>query len=494
MLPSCNACKRRKKRCDFELPTCKNCAALGVVCEYYDENLHRDIPRSLIKDLDDSIHQLKSEITKYERKIKKRTAKQNRTDDDNGDNGQDQSVGTFIVGPGSSVCYFGPGSAVSMVTIASKMLGLKSNALKSIKSCDILPQVTVPLDYTILDKDHTRVLIDNYLTSIYPVYPLLGKDLFHENLSLKSYPRYEQIFARLALLLSAAHLMRRRLDFVPIKIMLQQRVVHSLRSSMNIEDGDSLLAIIYYAIYELLDPEVGGSAGKALSLATAIAEKLNLTNLKNVSQLRGSICKRIPPQRLLTVLLNLDTSVSFSFGKPSSIVLDVADVKNFAAPEYQNDMLCCCYQQQLFTRIYAVDIECPIQCAISAFSDLKSLPDQSWIIASQLVSHECPHCKSTKDIFLSQILTTSKAILADYKLQIRDYNPLEYPTAVSNIANATLAMILLTNFFPHLGGAAPLELRDHISSGRHLLQRLASQWYYANTLSSYVDMASKWTK
>ncbi|OXT14379.1 hypothetical protein B9K06_25970, partial [Bacillus sp. OG2] len=116
------------------------------------------------------------------------------------------------------------------------------------------------------------------LNNIYPYFPLLSESFFHFDLMVKNYPDSKQMYIILILLVSSAQIMRKRWDFITIKVMLQQKVVEMMKTKLGNEDGDTLLILLFYALYELLDPEVGVSVWKTLSLACDIAERLQLKN------------------------------------------------------------------------------------------------------------------------------------------------------------------------------------------------------------------------
>ncbi|RVX75166.1 hypothetical protein B0A52_00518 [Exophiala mesophila] len=60
---ACSRCFRRKKRCDAKFPACSNCQAAGVECVSIDRESENDVPRSLVKFLEQSIAELEIEIS-----------------------------------------------------------------------------------------------------------------------------------------------------------------------------------------------------------------------------------------------------------------------------------------------------------------------------------------------------------------------------------------------------------------------------------------------
>ncbi|KIW28241.1 uncharacterized protein PV07_07920 [Cladophialophora immunda] len=51
LLPACKICRRRRVRCDRQLPTCYNCKKADARCLYYDYVLSEDIPREYVYSL-----------------------------------------------------------------------------------------------------------------------------------------------------------------------------------------------------------------------------------------------------------------------------------------------------------------------------------------------------------------------------------------------------------------------------------------------------------
>ncbi|KAI1609779.1 hypothetical protein EDD36DRAFT_55877 [Exophiala viscosa] len=60
-LPSCQRCKKGRRRCDTLLPACSRCRRAGVECLFYDHNLEQVLPRSYVKSLITSLAKLKQQ-------------------------------------------------------------------------------------------------------------------------------------------------------------------------------------------------------------------------------------------------------------------------------------------------------------------------------------------------------------------------------------------------------------------------------------------------
>lgn len=45
-LPACRRCRLNKRRCDTQLPSCRNCSKAGTECIFFDHVAGEDLPRS----------------------------------------------------------------------------------------------------------------------------------------------------------------------------------------------------------------------------------------------------------------------------------------------------------------------------------------------------------------------------------------------------------------------------------------------------------------
>ncbi|OKL56114.1 hypothetical protein UA08_08655 [Talaromyces atroroseus] len=59
----CARCRRRKTKCDSGYPSCGACTKAGAVCRGYDSNGHQDLPRSLVKALEDQVAELERQAS-----------------------------------------------------------------------------------------------------------------------------------------------------------------------------------------------------------------------------------------------------------------------------------------------------------------------------------------------------------------------------------------------------------------------------------------------
>lgn len=61
-LQVCNRCRKRRIRCDLQLPSCKNCRVADVECVFWDESLHQDISYSYLHSLKQKVQSLQLEL------------------------------------------------------------------------------------------------------------------------------------------------------------------------------------------------------------------------------------------------------------------------------------------------------------------------------------------------------------------------------------------------------------------------------------------------
>lgn len=494
MLPSCILCKKRKKRCDFNLPNCKHCETMGTPCEYYDEGLGNNVPREYLKSLDDSISNLKNEIQKYKMKIEKRTTQNDFMLTSENKLYNTVKNGTFIEGSDSVLHYFGPCSLVSMTYMSSMMLNLKRDLLENLITLDysVIPQVKIPFDYSMITSDHSKILISNYLANIYPVFPLLSDSFFHFDLMIKNYPETKQLFILLILLISSAHIMRKRSDFVVIKIMLQQKVLDLMKIKLTQEDGDSLLSLILYAIYELFDPEVGKSVWKTLSLACDIAERLQVKNLNTEVPLPGTISKDIPRSNFLKILVSLDTRVSLCLGKPPHIALSknqVLIIQDDAMREYFLNLF---VKTDLFYYVYSNTSGCDISHVFDYSRTFGINDPHLWLMLSPMLSHRCSKCDLYFDLMVIEILSSSLQIIDNYLNVMKPSGIHFYWFAITDISIALINLLIIKSLYheSYLGMVQDEQISKGISQGQKLITQISSQWYYANYIKSFIELAS----
>lgn len=493
MLPSCIICKKRKKKCDFNLPSCKHCESMGTQCEYYDEGLDNNVPREYLKSLNDNIIALKSEIDKYKKKINKRTSQNGFTADKKNRLYEIIKNGTLLEGENSELHYFGPCSLVSMIYMSSMMLDLRITSLEPLSILDYksIPSVKMTFDYGMITSDHSKVLITNYLTNIYPHYPLLSESFFHFDLMVKNYPERKQLFVLQILLISSAQIMRKRLDFVPIKVMLQQKVLDLMKTKLSREDGDTLLSFLLYALYESFDPETGKSVWKTLSFACAIAERLQLKNLDNTIPLPGVIASTIPRSQFLKVLVYLDSEMSLCLGNSPSISLSKNQILSLEDASLKSYFLRIFEKVEFYNTLYANSSGCDIVKLLESPNATTLSDPNIWILASPLLSHRCSDCDVYFSSMVMNILNASIAIIEDYDTRISGGGITLYWVALSKISTAVLNLIILRKLHPssYFGIVENSVSLDNIVLGQRLVSQISSQWYSANAIKSFIDLA-----
>ncbi|KAK7523030.1 uncharacterized protein IWZ02DRAFT_260707 [Phyllosticta citriasiana] len=61
-LQTCKRCRKRRIKCDLQLPACTSCQLVDLECLYYDDSLGHDVPRSYLHALSKKIESLESTI------------------------------------------------------------------------------------------------------------------------------------------------------------------------------------------------------------------------------------------------------------------------------------------------------------------------------------------------------------------------------------------------------------------------------------------------
>ncbi|KAG7712117.1 hypothetical protein KL930_004196 [Ogataea haglerorum] len=470
---------------------------MGTICRYYDEGLGTSVSRRYLKNLDDKIRELKHEIAKYENKIQRKNLAHSSTSSQQETHELSEasvSSGCFIEANRDSY-YFGPGSVISMVHSVSKVLNLNSetNILSSIDNYTSFPQIKVPFDFSIIGNDQSRLLIENYLSNIYPVFPLLPESFFHFEVMIRNYPSYEQLFVLLIFLISAAHLMRKRVDFAYIKIMLQQKVAELMKEKLRDSDGDTLLALVYYAIYEMLDPESGSPVWKTLSLACGLAEKLRFSNTGNEGPIPGRVCKQVPRVRLLKVLYELETSVSLCLGRPPSIYFSRNQIARLEIDDGNNRMIFVELTNRidLFKEIYGKISGCPVcwaETLIEQQLETKSKSTQ-WLTACSLLTHSCSQCERSS--FYLNVLQSCIEVIKNASHKFQKFAPLCFWIEISNVTLSLLSLMVIAKLHHEVLKDPPFQgkIIDAISTGKQLLVRYSTFWPSSQALLSFTEFA-----
>ncbi|KAG7837460.1 hypothetical protein KL942_004348 [Ogataea angusta] len=470
---------------------------MGTICRYYDEGLGTSVSRRYLKGLDDKIRELKHEIAKYENKIQRKnlahssTSSQQETEELPSTS---VSSGCFIEG-GKDSHYFGPSSVVSMVHSVSKVLKLNTETSKfgSIDNYTAFPKIKVPFDFSVIGNDQSRLLIENYLSNIYPVFPLLPESFFHFEVMVRNYPSYEQLFVLLIFLISATNLMRKRVDFASIKIMLQQKVAELMKDKLTDSDGDTLLALVYYAVYEMLDPESGSPVWKTLSLACGLAEKLRFSNTGNQGPIPGRVCKQVPRIRLLKVLYELETSVSLCLGRPPSIYFSKNQIARLEIDDGNNRMVFVELTNRidLFRTIYGKLPGCPVCRAETLIMQQLETKSTHWLTACSLLTHSCFWCD--KSSFHLNVLQSCIECIKDASLRLQKSAPLCFWIEISNITLSLLSLMVISKRHHELLEDSFFQgkIIDAISMGKQLLVRYSTFWPDSQALLSFTEIALK---
>ncbi|GME82897.1 unnamed protein product [Ambrosiozyma monospora] len=301
---------------------------------------------------------------------------------------------------------------------------------------------------------------------------------------VKNYPTKKLIFILEILLVSAAHIMRQRSDFVPIKMLLHEKVLSIVKNMIGDCDGDSLLALMYLAIYESLDPEVGKTIWKTLSLACNKAEKLHLTSLQNSTSLPGVTVKLVPKQRLLSVLYKLEISTSITLGRPPSIVLTCKQIEEYIYDtQLKNELLIETTLLGTLSSIYDNTTNCPI---LKLTSQPPTDP-RVYVLSAQLLSHECSECNGQKETFVNNLLAKSLELLEIENISLKSYHAINYWSCLSNVSIATISLLICKKLWPQLI-RDDTELNLSILLGQKLVSLLCSGWFQGWHVRNFIDL------
>ncbi|KAH3671160.1 hypothetical protein OGAPHI_000871 [Ogataea philodendri] len=469
MLLACNACKRRKKKCDFEFPSCLKCKERGAICEYYDEGVGGTVSRVYLKDLNDRIAVLKDEI----KRLKTPPEKIKRNPNDSHDWYQIASNGCFIEYPNGEFHHFGPTSAVSIINLTSRLLHINCNLDTLTFQEHYLPRLKVQFDYNMISNDHSKLLIENYLYKVYPIYPILPRSFFDPDLLIRNYAPEKKLFILLILLVSSAHLQRSHSHFVTIKAMIQPKVVELLKAKVSDIDHSTLVALLYYAVYETLDPECGQSLWKTLSLACEIAEKLQLTNLTNLKQTHTIVGQQISKFNLLRVLMDLDISNSLSLGRPPLINLVVEHPDLFENDPELKPLIDLKNKCDMFRICYSIGSDCPIKRVHSFMTVQNSKSPSLWIICFPLIFHSCSECESINISF--NVYSAAKTIISGQSQNFGSQLPLKFAVDITDILYSSLSLITLAELNMS-DDAIKEEVVSHIETSKQLLTFFSLWW------------------
>ena len=491
MLPSCALCKKRKKKCDFNLPSCKNCESTGTQCEHFDEGLGNYVPREYIKSLSDNIVHLKYEIEKYKKKIDKRSLQTEGSPRSDSNLYDTIKNGIFIEGSDSELHYFGPCSVVAVTYMTTMLLKLNTTTFERVVMMDFksMPAIHIPFDLNMITSEHTKILISNYLTEVYPVYPLLSESFFHFDLMVKNYPPSKQVFIFLTLLVSSAHLMRKRSDFVPIKIMLQHKVLELMKSRASCEDCDYLVCLILYAVYQLLDPENGESIRRTISLACDLAQRIHLVDYSRNDEIPGSITKDISKNAILKILLTLDSEVSIVLGKLPLLTMINQKISNIEEEQGGNLLRASCEKYEFYILIYSNSSNCKV-CKIFQFQRYKYSKDYNlWLLASPLLSHRCNDCNLCYDSFVLNIMNASMSTISKFDASLKGTGIIHYWIALSKVAVSIMNLVLIRRIHSscYSGFVTNDSVCEHILLGKQLISQISAQWYCASPVREFID-------
>lgn len=197
-LQVCNRCRKKRIKCDLQLPACKNCRVADAECFFWDDSLGQDIPCSYLHSLRQRAASLQAEIQDITDKGHSKLA----TLDESADSGQSKDQGYHLtlasndeVPLPSSTAYLGPGSSARLlehllkatvhwhlsndVRIPERLLPDESAQLARLRDTKPLPSFSMTFDqrkheiHTLVPPSTQRAIIEHYLKIVSPEYPLL---------------------------------------------------------------------------------------------------------------------------------------------------------------------------------------------------------------------------------------------------------------------------------------------------------------------------------
>ncbi|KAL2433859.1 hypothetical protein ABEF95_011393 [Exophiala dermatitidis] len=345
-LQVCTRCRKKRIKCDLQLPACKMCRLADAECTFWDDTLDREIPGSYLYSLQQKARGLEAEIQQI-------------TDQDHATAAyevnsvspleQDYHL-TLADAEGlpsfSPAIYLGPGNAASFVkrlltdmttwhitngsSLPKPLIPNDLSTLSSFQEPERIPSFPVTNDarkaelHSLLQPSTQRAVIEHYLKVVAPEYTLLPVErelglLVHENpLKWTSSHRNDPTAISLNIVFAiATGLVARDLDFrlanvfMRSKEILQQTVLH--------DDPDtdiltatrwSCTALCALALCELICPtsgQVWDLLGRACSTLEDLREGIRLGHPNMDNDFR----------RLERVVLKLESKATTHFRRTS---------------------------------------------------------------------------------------------------------------------------------------------------------------------------------
>ncbi|KAH8819321.1 hypothetical protein F5884DRAFT_9373 [Xylogone sp. PMI_703] len=194
-LQICSRCRRRRVKCDLQLPSCKNCRIADVECLYWDESLGQEIPCSYLYSLRQKAQRLKLAIqsaTNTSRGTLTDPWQQSESTQEHGYyltvDIQDDLPSTYL-GPGNSarlserlLKYLVSWHSVNNIAIPGRLLPDEISPLAGTR--DLIVQHRFPMLYdqrkvelhTLVPPSTQRSIIEHYLKVVSPEYALLSAE------------------------------------------------------------------------------------------------------------------------------------------------------------------------------------------------------------------------------------------------------------------------------------------------------------------------------
>ncbi|KUJ13382.1 uncharacterized protein LY89DRAFT_687518 [Mollisia scopiformis] len=361
----CSRCRKRKIRCDLQLPACRNCRLADAECLFWEEALGKEIPCSYVHSLQQRVASLQLEIKNATDKAPATSTSLRGRDNLISAHAPEQGYHSNVVGYNdvpspSRTSYLGPGSSARLLERLTKSavqwhsvnnIQLPKNLLPDEASVMIRSQQLQglwPVDMThdqraelhsLVPPSTQRAIIENYLDKVSPEYSLFSDEADSKLLAYEnplrwssSNPTSPSAFAIAIVFAISTALISRDLDSNLAAISKRFREKVQIISQRTASSGDRIetaketcAALCALAICELINPvsnQLWDLLGRAVSTMEHLREGYRLRGLsldREFLELELSLLKlesfatlhfRRPSQfcemRLKTIIGNLD--------------------------------------------------------------------------------------------------------------------------------------------------------------------------------------------
>ncbi|CDK26587.1 unnamed protein product [Kuraishia capsulata CBS 1993] len=410
MISTCLRCKKRRIKCDLQLPGCKNCTASETECVIWDECLNAKVSR-------EEIHtRLQRVILLQEQLEKTQHSPQEEETDEVINQGLIGKAGPQYLVPslknqtiedllpfrwetvkkgywygedrGPDAIFFGSSSPISVAVWASSLLGVRIEPPKYVK--EEVEEFRLPK--TLITQLMMRKLLKHYEEKIYPEYPLIAPSFFNMDVKLKNLPPRQQIFTLLALVAASTHLSRSEKDYRVISATLRNWLNDEVGAYLEEYTDDTFLVFMFLILMEELDPR---SQNLYVLLSMACRYAVIRGFYRDTTD---DVEERTSRRNLFLVLYKMESEIAGFLGRPmllpcESIMFEDADQKTATTLRLTKSRMdiyrmifngpddSCVFSQQLVEELLSL----PILAAASTHWFLASLP---------FAIHRCHECEN----------------------------------------------------------------------------------------------------